>query len=121
MKKIILPILSILLFSLSSCTTQQLQQSADAAVKAANEAIKNSGGTASNGLTNDEVINGLREALMVGANNSTALASKLDGFYKNPSLFIPFPAEAQKVKDWAVKFGLGAQVDKFEMTLNRAA
>lgn len=74
-----------------------------------------------NSLTNDEVINGLREALSVGTNQSTALASKLDGFYKNPAIFIPFPAEAQKVKEYALKVGLTAQVNKFEMTLNRAA
>lgn len=74
-----------------------------------------------NSLTNDEVINGLREALTVGTNQSTALASKLDGFYKNPAIFIPFPAEAQKVKEYALKVGLKAQVTKFEMTLNRAA
>lgn len=72
-------------------------------------------------LTNDEVINGLREALTVGTNQSTALASKMDGFYKNPAIFIPFPPEAQKVKDYANKIGLAAQVTKFEVTLNRAA
>src|SRR3954467_5014282 len=74
-----------------------------------------------NSLTNDEVIGGLREALTVGTNQSASLASKLDGFYKNPAIFIPFPPEAQKAKDYALKMGLTAQVNKFEMTLNRAA
>ena len=74
-----------------------------------------------NSLSNEEVINGLREALTVGTNQSTSLASKLDGFYKNPAIFIPFPPEAQKVKEYANKVGLTAQVNKFEMTLNRAA
>ena len=50
-------------------------------------------------LTNIEVIKGLKEALSVGTNNSTALTSKLDGFYKNPEIFIPFPPEAIKVKE----------------------
>lgn len=86
--------------------------------------IKTTTGTTSgnpNTLSNDEVINGLREALTVGTNQSTTLASKLDGFYKNPSIFIPFPPEAQKVKEYATKVGMSAQVTKFEMTLNRAA
>lgn len=74
-----------------------------------------------NTLSNDEVINGLKEALSVGTDQSTALASKLDGFYKNPAIFIPFPPEAQKVKEYANKIGLTSQVTKFEMTLNRAA
>jgi hypothetical protein len=72
-------------------------------------------------LSNDEVVKGLREALSIGANNSTALASKLDGFYKNPAIFIPFPPEAKLVKDYANRVGMTAQVQKFEMTLNRAA
>lgn len=74
-----------------------------------------------NPLTNDEVVKGLKEALSIGANNSTAFASKLDGFYKNPALFIPFPPEAKLVKDYANRIGMTDQVKKFEMTLNRAA
>ena len=72
-------------------------------------------------LTNMEVIKGLKEALSVGTNNSTALTSKLDGFYKNPEIFIPFPPEAIKVKEKVEGLGLKPQVDKFVMTLNRSA
>lgn len=72
-------------------------------------------------LTNEEVIKGLREALNVGTNNSTASASKTDGFYKNPLVFIPFPPEAEKVKNTVVNLGMQKQVDDFVMTLNRAA
>ncbi len=72
-------------------------------------------------LTNDEVISGLKEALSLGTNKSSTLASKVDGFYKNPAIFIPFPPEAKMVKDYANKIGLTTQVAKFEMTLNRAA
>lgn len=117
MKKILLPTLFIAVFSIVACTTQQLQQTADAAKDAMNSGTK----PASNPLTNEEVINGLREALTVGTNNSSSFASKVDGFYKNPTLFIPFPPEAQKVKDWALKLGMNEQLDKFVMTLNRSA
>tara|TARA_R110001592_G_C13163200_1_gene749128 strand:- start:1847 stop:2557 length:711 start_codon:yes stop_codon:yes gene_type:complete len=72
-------------------------------------------------LTNTEVINGLKQALTVGTNNSTSLLSKVDGYYKNPALFIPFPPEAQKVKEKVIALGMESQVEKFEMTLNRAA
>jgi len=80
--------------------------------------------TASSGpapLSNGEVISGLREALTVGTNNSTSLTSKLDGFYKNPEIFIPFPPEAIKVKEKVEALGMKDQVDKFVMTMNRAA
>lgn len=72
-------------------------------------------------LTNTEVINGLREALKVGTNNSAASASKVDGFYKNPLVFIPFPSEAEKVKMYAEKLGMNKQVNDFIMTMNRSA
>jgi hypothetical protein len=72
-------------------------------------------------LTNEEVIRGLREALSFGSKNAASLASKVDGFYKNPRIRIPFPPDAQKVKDTAEKLGLQDQVTKFVMTLNRAA
>jgi hypothetical protein len=72
-------------------------------------------------LTNDEVINGLKEALKVGTNNSAAASSKTDGFYQNPKIKIPFPEDAQKVKDRMISLGMQSQVDKFELTLNRAA
>ncbi|MDG1477702.1 MAG: DUF4197 domain-containing protein [Vicingaceae bacterium] len=72
-------------------------------------------------LTNIEVIKGLKEALSVGTNNSTSLTSKLDGFYKNPEIFIPFPPEAIKVKEKVEMLGMSSQVDKFVMTMNRSA
>lgn len=72
-------------------------------------------------LTNEEVIRGLKEALTVGTENSTSLTSKLDGYYKNPEIFIPFPKEAIKVKEKVEALGMEKQVDKFVMTMNRAA
>ncbi|HBI81857.1 MAG TPA: DUF4197 domain-containing protein [Bacteroidales bacterium] len=72
-------------------------------------------------LTAVEVVQGLKEALTVGAKNSTGLASQLDGFYKNPKIFIPFPPEAEKVRKTLVDAGFSKQVDEFTLTLNRAA
>jgi len=72
-------------------------------------------------LTNQEVIAGLKEALTVGTNNSAGLASKLDGFNANPKIRLPFPEDALKVKEKALELGLSSQVEKFELTLNRAA
>lgn len=72
-------------------------------------------------LSNEEVIRGLREALSIGSKNAANLASKVDGFYRNPRIMIPFPPDAQKVKETAESLGLKSQVDKFVMILNRAA
>ncbi|MBI2279876.1 MAG: DUF4197 domain-containing protein [Bacteroidetes bacterium] len=85
------------------------------------EQVNTATGSTNPALTNDEVIRGLREALTVGTNNSSNLTSKLDGFYKNPEIFIPFPPEALKVKEKVEQLGMKKQVDEFVMTLNRAA
>ena len=79
------------------------------------------GETAAPALTNDEVIAGLKEALTVGINKGSGLASATDGFFKNPAIKLPFPPDAQKVKDKAIDLGLQNKVDQFELTLNRAA
>ncbi|MEM9051285.1 MAG: DUF4197 domain-containing protein [Bacteroidota bacterium] len=72
-------------------------------------------------VTSSEVAAGLKEALVVGANNSVDFAGKENQFWNTPRLRIPFPEEAEKVKSTATKLGLGSQVTKFEENLNHAA
>ena len=81
----------------------------------------NSSAGKSGALTNSEVIAGLREALTIGARESATAASKADGFFKNPKIYIPWPAEAQKMKEVLMSTGLSKQVSAFEESLNRAA
>ncbi len=72
-------------------------------------------------LTQTEVISALKEALKVGTDSAVCLVSKMNGFYKNPFIFIAFPPEAIKVKNTLNDAGFGSLVDDFEMTLNRSA
>ena len=72
-------------------------------------------------LTNDEVIAGLKEALTIGIKNGAGLASVTDGFFKNDIIKLPFPEDAIKIKEKALELGLDGQVNKIELTLNRAA
>mgnify|MGYP005992316969 FL=1 len=73
-------------------------------------------------LTNTEVISGLKEALTVAINNSSSLASKLDGFNGNNLIRLPFPEDAIAVKQFLDDKGLlQNQIATFETTLNRAA
>jgi len=85
--------------------------------KATNNTPSNQG----EGLANNDIISGLREALKVGTNYSTASASKLDGFYKNPLIKIPFPREIRDAENTLRSMGMDKEVDKFVKTLNRAA
>jgi hypothetical protein len=67
------------------------------------------------------VVAGLKQALEKGAEHSVDVASVADGFWKNPRLRIPFPPEAEKMKNTLNDIGMSSQVDKFELTMNRAA
>ncbi len=75
----------------------------------------------SGGLTREEIIRGLKEALIVGATNSTSLASQTDGFHLNTLIRIPFPQEAIQVKKTVDSIGLSNLTKDFEKSLNRAA
>lgn len=75
----------------------------------------------SSGLSKDEVVAGLKEALTRGASLSSAKASIVDGFNGNSLIRIPFPAEAQTMKEKLIKLGMQKKVDEFELSINRAA
>lgn len=77
--------------------------------------------TAAPALSNSEVISGLKEALQIGIKNSVNLTSVSDGFFKNSAIKLPFPEDAIKVRQKAIELGMTSQVEKFELTLNRAA
>jgi|SRR5690554_1785900 len=109
MRKFI-PLIAIVLLG---CSQQQIQRT----LGDVNEVLYGDQG----GLSTDEVASGLKEALVKGTNYAVDFSGVKDGFYKNPRLFIPFPEEAEKVKETALKLGLDNQVNKFEETLNRAA
>lgn len=72
-------------------------------------------------LTNEEVVKGLKEALTIGTNSSSTMASKMDGYYKNPRIFIPWPQEAADMKTKLSSMGMQKKIDEFETSLNRAA
>ncbi|MFT3824511.1 MAG: DUF4197 domain-containing protein [Chitinophagaceae bacterium] len=109
MKKIIYVIIcSTVLFS--SCeSTQQILNS-----------IGQPGST-TGGLSNADIVAGLKEALSVGAQNSANQLSSLDGFFKNAAIKILLPEEAQKVESTLRNIGLGSLVDKAILSVNRAA
>src|SRR5829696_4544754 len=77
--------------------------------------------SSSKGLTNTDIISGLKEALTVGTNNGTNKLSMVDGFFKDAALKILMPAEAQKVEKKLRDVGFGKQVDNAILSMNRAA
>ena len=72
-------------------------------------------------LSNEDIINGLKEALSTGAINSTKILSKPDGFFTNQAIKIIMPEEAKKVESTLRSFGMSSLVDKAVLSMNRAA
>lgn len=113
MKK--LPIFVLFLFSsfsFSSCDV--LQDVVDQTL---------STGTTSTGsqVSTTQIIEGLKQALMQGTTKGVNVLSVQDGFFKNASVKILFPPEAQKVEKTLRDIGAGQLVDEAIMKLNRAA
>lgn len=72
-------------------------------------------------LTNDDIIAGLKEALIQGTTKGVDVLSIKDGFFKEPSVKILFPPEAQKIEKTLRDIGLNNLVDNAIEKLNRAA
>ncbi len=73
------------------------------------------------GLTNDEIVGGLKEALEVGTRHAVQTVSQTDGYFKNPQIKIPLPENVRRFEDLLRATGFGSQVDAFELSMNRAA
>ncbi len=72
-------------------------------------------------LTTDEIVKGLKEALTNGISKGSDIVSQMDGYFKNPEIKIPFPPDVKKVEDKFRQLGIGSEVDKFVLSLNRGA
>ena len=97
--------------SFTSCTSSQIN-------KALNDILETGANTP---VTEGEMQAGLREALINGITNGANVVSKTDGYFKNPKIKIPWPQDVQKVQNTLRDIGLGNEVDKVVLSLNRAA
>ena len=84
-------------------------------------AVQDGGGKDEKGLSDETVIAGLKEALDVGTKKAVEKVSKLDGYYRNPQITIPFPPKIEKTAKALKKIGLEKEVDRFVLSMNRAA
>jgi len=73
------------------------------------------------GLSNDDIVGGLKEALSLGAQKSAGKLSAVDGFFKDAAVKILLPPEAQKVEKTLRSVGMGNLVDNAILSMNRAA
>ena len=73
------------------------------------------------GFTEEEAGKALKEALSKGAVKGSATVSKLDGYFGNPKIKIPFPPDAKKIEDKLRSIGLNKECDDVILSVNRAA
>lgn len=99
--------------SLSNC---------DVAQEVVNTALgTTTSGSGEKALTNDQIIMGLKEALVQGTTKGVNVLAVQDGFFKNDAVKVLFPPEAQKVEKTLRDLQLGGVVDVAVEKLNRAA
>jgi Protein of unknown function (DUF4197) len=116
MKKLILPLL--LATSVLSYAQEKETSATGLLKKAGGVFSKSKGGSA---LSNDEIVAGLKEALSVGAQNSSGKLSAVDGFFANAAIKVLMPTEAKKVESTLRNAGMGDMVDQAILSMNRAA
>lgn len=73
-------------------------------------------------LTNQEVINGLRQALVIGSDSASLRLSAVDGYYRDNMVRILLPPEAEVITDNLSLLPGGARlVEDVILRINRAA
>jgi hypothetical protein len=118
MLKIIFSVLS--LFILCFASAQTTESNSGSLLKKAN-GLFSKNNSAGAGLSTDDIIAGLKEALSVGAKNSTDKLSVADGFFKDAAVKVLMPEEAKKVEQKLRALGMGKLVDDAILSMNRAA
>lgn len=73
------------------------------------------------GLTEKDAADGIKEALVNGTGEGVKQVSVLNGYWGNPEIKIPFPAEAKEMESKLRAIGMGKKVDEFNESMNQAA
>lgn len=74
-----------------------------------------------NGLSNADIVSGLKQALEKGTQVAVQNLSAEGGFLNHPDVRIPLPSFLQPIASPLRMLGQGHFVDEFQTTLNRAA
>lgn len=76
---------------------------------------------AGSGVTEAEAGQGIKEALTQGVTNAVLNLNKTDGFFGSEIYKMLLPPDAQKMENTLRKMGMGAEVDKAILAINRGA
>lgn len=73
------------------------------------------------GITENEAGQGIKEALLQGVTTAVLNLNKTDGFFGSEFYKMLLPEDAKKVEKTLRNIGMGAQVDKAVLAINRGA
>jgi Protein of unknown function (DUF4197) len=73
------------------------------------------------GLSDDKVTLGLKEALRISTGKAVASTGRPDGFLRNEAIRILLPPKLQSAGRTMRMLGMGSRVDELEIGMNRAA
>lgn len=122
MQKSILILLFVLsTFSVFSQSDSSWSRELNGLFKKAGSIFNSSKSGSGSALSTAEIISGLKEALSIGAKNSTSKLSSVDGFLKDAAVKILMPEEVRNVEARLRALGMGRIVDQAITSLNRAA
>ncbi len=82
---------------------------------------KNSASTTTAALSNQDMVQGVLEALSVGVKRAVDQLGKSGGYLQDPQVRIPLPKQIASVEKLARSFGQGKYVDQFVASMNHAA
>ena len=71
--------------------------------------------------SNEDIGNGLKEALNVGIESVVNQLGTTDGFNLDPAVHIPLPGSLNKIRPALEKLGMSSKLELLELGLNRAA
>src|ERR1700761_5908253 len=73
------------------------------------------------GMNDSKVASGLKQALEVGTTNTVTQTGASNGYFGNQAIKILMPEKLRTLEKGLRMAGQGAQVDEFELSMNRAA
>ncbi len=112
---------NILLLGLLLLTSISNAQTVKDLLKKATKVLTDTTKKQSLSLNQEDIANGLKEALTIGAEKGCSKLSQTDAFLKNAALKILMPPEAQKVEKTLRGVGFNQLADDFIISMNRAA
>lgn len=118
MKKCLLTLVGLLLIA-SSVSAQTWKEVFNTATGQSKSTTGQS--TSISSLSNTDIVAALKQALELGARTTSTKLNKTNGFFGNSLIKLAVPPDATKLESTLRNFGLGSQVDKAVLAMNRAA